>query len=53
MVRRRASVAIWCVIWLIMGFLGGRVLKERPIGALLALAVILLGGAVLLWRQWQ
>jgi len=51
--RRWASVAIWFVIWLVTGYLAGAVLAERPIGAFVAQAVIILGGAVVLWKQWQ
>lgn len=51
--KRWASVTIWRVIWPTMGFLAGRVLRDRPTGALVALVVIILGGAVLLWRQWE
>jgi membrane protein DedA with SNARE-associated domain len=51
--RRWASVAIWCGIWLVTGLLAGHVLRDRPTETLAAVAVIILGGAVLLWRQWQ
>jgi membrane protein DedA with SNARE-associated domain len=51
--RRWASEAIWCEIWLVTGYLAGGVLTERPTGALVAQAVIILGGAVVLWKQWQ
>lgn len=49
--RRWSSVAVWCVIWLVTGFLAGHVMRDWPVGALAAQAVIILGGAILLWRQ--
>lgn len=48
MVKKWASVVTWCGIWLVTGFLAGHVLGERPTEALVASAVIVLGGAVLL-----
>jgi hypothetical protein len=36
-----------------MGFLADRVLRDRPTGALVAQAVTILDGAVVLWKQWQ
>jgi hypothetical protein len=41
------------VIWLVTGYMAGGVLPERPMGALMAQAVIILGGAVLLREQWE
>lgn len=51
--KRWASSATCCRIWLVTGFLAGKVIREHSAGALVAFVAIFLGGAVLLWRQWQ